>query len=301
MADISLIQTILIVIGAIWSAFLRRFVGSPKKDLKGKVALVTGGGSGIGKLTSLSLAKKGCVLVLWDINNDSIRTVAEEIKTLGGVAHYFQCDISSREKVYEVAEKVKSTIGQVDILINCAGIVTGKKFLECSDDLIIKTFQINTLAHFWTVKAFIPSMIQRNLGHIVTIASCAGLVGVSGLSDYCASKFAVVGFDESLRCELKKNGKNGVKTTCVCPYYINTGMFDGVKTRFPSLLPILDPNYVADRITSAIETGDEEVIIMPSFSEWTPLLRFLLPIPAFDAISTYFGVNSSMDEFIGRK
>ena len=85
---------------------------------------------------------------------------------------------------------------------------------------------------FQTVKAFLPAMVARNSGHIVSIASSAGLFGVTGLADYCASKFAAVGFDESLRFELEAMGKTGVHTTVVCPYYINTGMFDGVQTRY---------------------------------------------------------------------
>ena len=75
-------------------------------------------------------------------------------------------------------------------------------------------------------------MLEANSGHIVSIASSAGLFGVTGLADYCASKFAAVGFDESLRFELAAMGKTGVHTTVVCPYFINTGMFDGVQTRF---------------------------------------------------------------------
>lgn len=75
-------------------------------------------------------------------------------------------------------------------------------------------------------------MMKRNHGHIVNIASSAGLVGVTGLADYCASKFAAVGFDESLRFEMESLGKDGIHTTVVCPFFINTGMFDGAKTRY---------------------------------------------------------------------
>jgi all-trans-retinol dehydrogenase (NAD+) len=82
-----------------------------------------------------------------------------------------------------------------------------------------------------TTKAFLEPMLRNNHGHIVTVASMAGHFGGSGLCDYSASKFGAVGFDESLRNELVRLGKDGVKTTCVCPYYINTGMFDGVKSR----------------------------------------------------------------------
>ena len=87
------------------------------------------------------------------------------------------------------------------------------------------------VASLQTVKSFLPAMISRNRGHIVTIASAAGLTGVNGMVDYCASKYAAVGFDESLRLELRALGKDGVHTTVACPYFINTGMFDGVTTR----------------------------------------------------------------------
>lgn len=94
-------------------------------------------------------------------------------------------------------------------------------------------------------------MIERNSGHIVTIASIAGWVGVNRLADYCASKFGAVGFDESLRFEMRDRKKN-IKTTCICPYYINTGMFDGVKSKFPLLLPILSEDYATTRIVNGI-------------------------------------------------
>ena len=88
-----------------------------------------------------------------------------------------------------------------------------------------------SLIFFQTLKAFLPSMMEKNHGHVVNIASNAGIFGVPGLIDYCASKFGAVGIDESLRNELCAVGKTGVKTTVVCPYYINTGMFEGAKSR----------------------------------------------------------------------
>mmetsp|Transcript_53528 Transcript_53528/g.81215 ORF Transcript_53528/g.81215 Transcript_53528/m.81215 type:complete len:96 (-) Transcript_53528:154-441(-) len=94
-------------------------------------------------------------------------------------------------------------------------------------------------------------MLKKNKGHIVTIASIAGHAGVQGLADYCASKFGAVGFDESLRHELRFQ-KSKVKTTCINPYYINTGMFDGVKSKFPIILPILGESYTSQRIINAI-------------------------------------------------
>lgn len=94
------------------------------------------------------------------------------------------------------------------MLINNAGIVSGKKLLEISNEMAELTLKVNTLSHVYTVKEFLPSMIKKNHGHIVTIASSAGHAGVPGLVDYCASKFGAVGFDEALRLEIKKNGYN---------------------------------------------------------------------------------------------
>ena len=88
------------------------------------------------------------------------------------------------------------------------------------------------LISFQTAKAFLPSMMAKNHGHIVSIASSAGLAGIAGLSDYCSSKFAAVGFNESLQMELVATGKTAVHTSLVCPYIINTGMFDGAKSRW---------------------------------------------------------------------
>lgn len=170
--------------------------------------------------------------------------------------------------------------------------------MEADDNLIEKTFMVNTVAHFWTIKAFLPYMLQQNHGHIVTISSNAGMVGANGLMDYCASKFAVFGLDESLRMELTKLGKTGVHTTCVCPYYINTGMFDGVKTKYSFLLPILDPNYVTNKIIHAVQVN-QAVLVIPRVSYLLPLMR-LLPTTAFDALIRFMGVSESMDTFKGR-
>ena len=134
-------------------------------------------------------------------------------------------------------------------------------------------------------------------GHVVTIASAAGVVGTSRLVDYCASKHAAVGFDESLRLELRRLGTK-VTTTVVCPFYISTGMFEGVKTRFRLLLPILTPEYAVDRILDAIRRNRPR-LIMPRLVYVTWLGR-LLPVRLFDAIMEFLGVNRSMDEFVGR-
>ena len=146
----------------------------------------------------------------------------------------------------EVASNAVKQLGEVDILINNAGVVQGKLFHEMDEELARKTMVVNAESHFWTTKEFISSMMKRNKGHIVSIASISGLAGTAAKVDYCASKFAAVGFMDALRVEMKHLGYSGIVCTTVCPSYINTGMFEGVKCSL--LFPILDQKAVAKRI-----------------------------------------------------
>jgi len=118
------------------------------------------------------------------------------------------------------------------------------------------------------------------------------------LADYAASKWAAMGFDESLRGELRQIAP-GVKTTVVCPYYIDTGMFSGVKSRFPWLLPILREDDVATRVVAAIQR-DRRRLMMPPLVYLVPMMR-VLPVGVFDWVASFLGVNASMDEFKGRE
>jgi len=148
-----------------------------------------------------------------------------------------------------------------------------------------------------TLASMIDCINSTRSGHIVTIASASGYIGVARLADYAASKWAAVGFDESLRAELRKVAP-GVLTTVVCPFYINTGMFRGVRSRFPWLLPILEEDDVAERVVRAIRNGTRRVVL-PWPVQMLPLLR-VLPVGVFDWIANFLGVNTSMDEFVGR-
>jgi all-trans-retinol dehydrogenase (NAD+) len=156
---------------------------------------------------------------------------------------------------------------------------------------------VNILAHFWTGKAFLPSMLERNSGHIVTIASAAGILGVRGLADYSASKFAAFGFNESLRMELRRL-KSSVRTTIVCPFFIDTGMFAGVTTRFPFIFPILEPEYVARRIVKGV-LKNRNRLIMPA-AVYSVFLGRLFPARVLDSMIDFLGINAAMDAFTGR-
>lgn len=139
-------------------------------------------------------------------------------------------------------------------------------------------------------------MMEKNRGHIVSIASIAGLVGAYQLTDYCSSKFAAVGFEESLRLELNCDGYDGIHSTVVCPYYINTGMFDGIGR---SLIPVLTPQYVVDETVKAVLVN-QEVLCMPMIVYWIYFIKSLLPTKSFLWAHRAIGAASTMKTFKGR-
>ena len=265
--------------------------------LAGKRVLVTGGASGMGRGVAMECARRGADLVLWDIDRDRLEAAKADLGAIARAVRIDAVSVADRDQVYRTARAVESEGGPIDVVVNSAGVVSGKAFLDLTDENIERTFGVNTLALFWTCKAFLPGMVERNRGHIVTLASASSFVGVAKLVDYASSKWAAYGFDESLRVELKKRG-SAVKTTVVCPYYVNTGMFTGVKSRFPRMLPILEERYVVRRIADAIER-DRARLILPWPIFLMPLMR-ILPTRAMDALADFLGVNVSMDEFVGR-
>ncbi|CAF2624213.1 unnamed protein product [Rotaria sp. Silwood2] len=199
----------------------------PLKNLNSEIILITGAASGLGKGLAQRLASLGCTLILWDVDEVNNARVANELNnaTKSERIHAMKCDLTNRESIYECARKVQEKFGNVTMIINNAGVVTGKPLVNCSDASIQRTFDVNVIAHFWILKAFLPSMLDNNYGHIVTIASGAGLTGASGLVDYCSSKFAAVGLHEALTHELYVLKKTGIKTTVVCPSFIDTVIF----------------------------------------------------------------------------
>lgn len=263
--------------------------------LRGARVLITGAGSGIGRLMALEAARRGAAeVVLWDLSEERATAVAGEITSSGGSASTAVVDVSDRAAVAEAAERT----GAIDVLINNAGVVTGTDLLDATDEQIQRTFDVNTLALYWTTRAFLPGLRDRDRGVVVNIGSAAGLYGIAKQTDYSGSKFAAFGFTESLRNELRARGSR-VSTLIVAPFYIDTGMFEGVTTKFPRLLPILHEEEATLRILDALEAGEEQ-LIMPRLARYMPGAR-VLPVRMFDRVMGFFGVNRSMDRFVGRQ
>ncbi|XP_004414492.1 PREDICTED: epidermal retinol dehydrogenase 2 [Odobenus rosmarus divergens] len=275
-------------------------VPRPRKNVAGEIVLITGSGSGLGRSLALRFARLGSVLVLWDINEEGNEDTCRMVREAGATRVYaYTCDCSQKENIYRVAEQVKKEVGDVSILINNAGIVTGKSFLDCPDELMEKAFDVNFKAHLWTYKSFLPAMIANNHGHLVCISSSAGLTGVNKLADYCASKFAAFGFAESVCMETIAQKLKGIKTTIVCPFFIKTGMFKGCSTAHPFLLPALEPDYVADKIVDAI-LQEKIYLNLPKFISFLMFLKSFLPVKVSVLLTEYMGALNVMDGFVGK-
>ena len=266
-------------------------------QVAGRTALITGAASGLGRRMATAFTRLGGRVVLCDLDEQGAAMAAKQLQAEGAAAWSFRCDVSDRDDVAAVMAAVRSQAGPVDILVNNAGVVSGRHLVETPPEAIERTFDVNVLALYWMTKAVLPEMMERGQGHIVTIASAAGLVGVARQTDYSASKWAAVGFDESLRAELRRTAP-ALRTTVVCPFYINTGMFDGATSKVPWLLPLLDEREVVTRIMAAI-LRDRRRLFLPPVVGLLPLGR-VLPTFAFDALMDALGVNSSMDAFVGR-
>ena len=266
-------------------------------SIAGKTMLVTGGSRGMGKLFCEHGVAEGAKIIIWAIDEQTMKETAEELTRRGGEVYTYKVDVSDRKAIENAAENVLKEHGTVDILINNAGVVVSAYFWEHTNDQIEKTMRINSEALMYICRAFLPGMMEKGAGRIVNMASAAGLISNPKMSVYCASKWAVNGWSDSLRLELEEKGYHNICVTTVTPGYVNTGMFEGAKA--PLLTPILEPEPFVQKVWESIKKG--KVVVR---SPWTvylvAMMKGILPIRLFDFIfGNIFGVYKSMDEFKG--
>lgn len=266
--------------------------------IKDNCVLITGGASGIGRIMGRMALEKGArQLVIWDISEENIAITRTQLEPLGKVACY-KINIADHAAVEQTFRKVTEECGAVDILINCAGVVTSNQTFEnLTLAEIERTMAINATAPMAIALQALAPMIERNHGHICNIASAAGMLSNPRMSVYAASKWAVVGWSDSVRIELQERRSN-VRITTVAPYYINTGMFDGVRSR---IIPILNPERASRKILRAIERNKNFKGLPFSF-HFIRLCQGLLPSAWFDTIiGHWLGIYTTMNHFTGRK
>ncbi|GGW45364.1 short-chain dehydrogenase [Arenibacter certesii] len=265
-------------------------------QLKDKTVLITGGASGIGKIMARLMLERNAKVIIWDFNQENTEKTISAFSNLG-VISAFNVDVSKSKQIQTVAKEVKEIHGSIDVLINNAGIIVGEYFHDHSTADIIKTMEVNANAPMLITAEFLKDMINRNSGHICNIASSGGLISNPKMSVYAASKWSLIGWSDSLRLEMKQMNKN-VNVTTVMPYYINTGMFDGVKSK----IPILEPEATALTIIKAIEKNKKMLTIPGYIYKVTRLGQAIMSIKIFDWFAgSVLGIYKTMEHFTGRK
>jgi all-trans-retinol dehydrogenase (NAD+) len=267
-------------------------------ELRNARVLVTGAASGIGREMVLDAARRGARIIAWDIDAGGLDTLAEQLRDRGTEVLTEVVDVTDRQAIYDAAATTDEAMGGVDVLVLNAGIVDPATVLAADDDMIERVMGVNVLALFWCTKAFVPGMVERGHGHVVTIASITSLVPTPGMATYTVSKHAAYGFGETLRTELHSEAP-GVRSTVVMPFFIKTGMFEGAGTiPLPFFNEHLEPAEVAASVMDAVEKNSERVIL-PSVGVAVQVLR-ALPPRLYDSLAQRLGLMSVMSSFTGR-
>ena len=245
-------------------------------DMVGKVALVTGGASGMGQIIARRLAKQGARVAIFDVNEQGLRDTAAEQDNITG----FRCDISSLEDVESRVAEVAATVGPIDLLVHAAALMPSHKLIDHSHEGMEKLFRINYFGTTYMVRAVLPAMLARGNGRIIAFGSIAGIALVPKMGGYCATKAAVNAYMEVLQNEIRDSG---VRAHLVCPPAVNTPLMEQtLATDSPgSIVQAKESGRLAnpEKIVDAIEKGvrKDRDIIYPGEAKLLYLWRALLP------------------------
>ena len=223
-------------------------------SLKGKVALVTGGATGIGRAAAVALARRGASVMIADVAIDAAEATAALAREAGARAEVVRCDVSSAVEVDAMVKTTVERLGGLDCAFNNAGIEgTLKPLVDYPRELAAKVIGINLLGVYWCLQAEIPVMAARGGGAIVNTASVAGLVGAGLFSAYVASKHGVVGLTKSAAIEVSKQG---IRVNAVCPGVIRTPMLDRLAGEIPGVTDALGNAAPIGRLGTAEEVAE---------------------------------------------
>ena len=264
------------------------------QTVRGKRALITGAASGIGKAIAEQLGAEGAELLLVDVNEAAVHATAA---ALGPHARPYVLDVTDTSRIIGLRDQIHRDGGPVDLLVNNAGLVFGGAFLDMPLEKHLTTYRVNTLGLVAMTHAFLPDLIAGSDGHVVNIASASAFIGLPFGTTYASSKWAVLGFSESLMLELELQGHHHVHVSVICPSYVATRLFHGA--RAPLFTQLLTAERVAELTVRAI-LGNKTHARAPWLAQLTPILKGVMPFWLFARTAATFGVNTSMLEWRGR-
>lgn len=242
---------------------------------KEKIVLITGASSGIGHASAVQFAKKGAKLILIARNKEKLNQVSEDLKKYNVSTFAYECDVSDKLQVNKISKIILDRFGSIDILVNNAGFAVYGSVSNLTIEEIESQMETNYFGMIYFVKNFLPSMLAKKSGHIVNVASVAASFGLPGIASYCASKFAMLGFSEGLKHELKGTGVN---ITVVSPIMVRTNFFNHPSFKnMPKYSPTsLSPETVAKAILRASNSPRLEIIV-PGFVRGAVWIKNTIP------------------------
>jgi all-trans-retinol dehydrogenase (NAD+) len=264
--------------------------------VRDKRVLITGAGHGLGRAIAERFARAGAEVIVTDRDPARAAAVAQSVNQSGGRTFAYPLDVTSAEEVRAVRERVRGERGPVDILVNNAGVVYGGPFLKVPLERHRSTVEVNLLGVLTVTHAFLPDLINRPEGHIVNIASAAAVVALPWAASYSATKWALLGFSDSLREELRLQSHLHVRVTAICPSYIDTGLFTGARPA--RLTRLLKPETVADATLRAVERNREMVLLPRTVQMFYRVARHL-PRGLYRRVCGWLGISASMVECRG--
>jgi len=247
-----------------------------KNDMQGKVALVTGGASGMGRICALRLANRGARVAIFDLNEAGLQATAAEHTNI----QPFRCDISNRDDVEAQVRNVESSLGPVDHLVHAAALMPAHALADHSVEKVEFLFQVNFFGTVYMIKSLLPAMLERDSGTMILFGSIAGVALVPKMGAYCATKAAVNTYVECLQNEIRSSG---VDLHLVCPPAVNTPLIDqAINTDTPGSINqakqsgrLADPEKIIDAIDKGVARGKD--IIYPGEAWFLMIWKTLFP------------------------
>ena len=230
--------------------------------LKEKTVVITGASSGIGAASCIEFAKKGANIALVARRKGKLEDMEKTLAKFNVATSVCECDVSDKAQVRKMSAQVLEKFGKVDVLVNNAGFAIYGAVSDLTIEEIESQMRTNYFGMVYCIKNFLPEMLEQKSGHIVNVASVAASFGLPGIASYCASKFAILGFSEGLKHELKGTG---IGVTVVSPIMVRTNFFDHRSfEHMPKYSPTaLDAKTVAKAIVSAASSRRLEIIVPP--------------------------------------
>lgn len=237
------------------------------ESLKGKRALITGAGKGIGKALAIAFAKEGIHVALVSRTNSDLENVAKEVRSYGVEAIIAIADVSNLESVNKSADLVLKTFGNIDILINNAGIAKFGNFMDLDPASWKEIINVNLLGSYYVTRAFLPQMIENKMGDIINISSTAGLNGNPLTSAYSASKFGLNGMTDSLMKEVRKHN---IRVSCFVPSTVATDLSIDLKLTDGNPDKVMQPEDIAELLVSQLKLNRRVMVVNSSIWSTNP-------------------------------